>query len=180
MPKHRSKVDEADMPLEKKEVGRKKFREIIHTDIKDLEIGDALKRLGNIQVMEWELRSSKAPVDAVATKPTAKAAKRKIKAKDFKSLTESLKNFLQYLVVNLVDEPLKSQINISEISPGVLCLKLVLVRRDVAMLIGREGLTAEPIRSLLKSMGEKSGVEVLLKIVSHEENIVLYQRDAKK
>lgn len=180
MSKHRSKIDKADIPLEKKEVGKKKFREIIHTDIKDLEIGSALKRLGNIQVLEWELRKSKDLVDAATAKSATKAPKTKIKAKDLKALTESLKNFLEYLVINLVDEPSKLQIEISEISPGVLRLKLVLVKRDVAMLIGREGHTAESIRSLLKSMGKKIGVDVLLKIVSHEENITLNQRDAKK
>ncbi len=180
MSKRRPKVENADEPREKKRVGGKKFREIIHTDIKDLEIGDALKRLGNIQVMEWKLRSPKDPVDAAAAEPSVKALKRNIKSKDLKALTEQLKNFLQYLLMNLVDEPSKSQIEISEISPGVLRLKLVLVKRDVAMFIGREGLTAESIRSLLKSMGKKSGVDVLLKIISHEESNVLAQRDAKK
>lgn len=178
MSKHRSKVDKAEIPLEQKKVGRKKFREIIHTNIQDLEIGDALKRLGNIQVIEWELRKPKVPVDEAAAEPSAKAPKRKIKTKDLKALTECLNHFLQYLVMNLVDEPSKSQIDISEISPGVLRIKLVLVKRDVAMLIGRDGLTAEPIRSLLKSMGKKIGVDVLLKIVSHEENNSLAQRDA--
>ncbi len=178
MSKRRSKIAKSEENNGGGEVKERKFIKLLKTDIQDLEIGSALKRLGNIQVIEWELRKSKDPVDAATAKSSTKAPKRKINAKDLKALAASLKNFLEYLVINLVDEPLKSKIDISEISPGLLRLNLVLVKRDVAMLIGRDGLTAEPIRSLLKSMGKKNGVDVLLKIVSHEENNSLAQCDA--
>jgi hypothetical protein len=178
MSKRRSKIAKSEENNGGGEVKERKFIKLLKTDIQHLKIGSALKRLGNIQVIEWDFRSRKEPVGAAATEPLKKAPKRKVKSKDLKALTASLKNFLEYLVINLVDEPLKSKIDISEISPGVLRLKLVLVKRDVAMLVGRDGLTAEPIRSLLKSMGKKNGVDVLLKIVSHEENNSLAQRDA--
>ncbi len=81
-----------------------------------------------------------------------------------------LKEFLQYVVVNLIDEPDHAQMKVWEIDPGVLRFKLVLVKRDVAMLIGREGHTASAIRRILKATAGMHGVHVLLEIVSQEEN----------
>ena len=87
------------------------------------------------------------------------------------ALIVRLKNFLQYVVVNLIDEPNHAQIKVQEIAPNVLRFKLVLVKRDVAMLIGREGHTAAAIRSSLKAAAGMNGVQALLQIHSHEEEM---------
>lgn len=180
MSKRRSKIAKSEEDHGEGKIKKRKFAQLLNTDIKDLEIADSLRRLGNIQVMEWDFRSSKRPVDAASTKPSAKESKKRLKSRDIQLIAEHLKNFLQYVSANLIDEPAQAQITVSEISVGVLHLKLVLVKRDVAMLIGRGGDTAEAIRGVLKAIGRARGVDVLLQIVSHEEDISLLKRDAKK
>ena len=83
--------------------------------------------------------------------------------------TDRLKNFLQYVAVNLIDEPGRAQLKVAELAPKRLRFKLVLAQPDVAMLIGRNGFTASAIRSVIKAAAEKEGVQVTLQIHSHEE-----------
>ena len=54
-------------------------------------------------------------------------------------------------------------------TPNSLRLRLVLRKEDVALVIGRNGMTASAIRSLAKSAGEKRGIKVVVHIVSCEE-----------
>jgi predicted RNA-binding protein YlqC (UPF0109 family) len=85
------------------------------------------------------------------------------------AVTDRLKNFLQYVAVNLIDEPAQAQLKVAELAPKRLRFKLVLAKPDVAMLIGRNGFTASAIRSILKAAAEREGVQVSLQIHSHEE-----------
>ena len=86
-----------------------------------------------------------------------------------KTVTDKLKNFLQYVAVKLIDEPSQAQLKVAEVGPKRLRFKLVLAQADVAMLIGRNGFTASSIRSVLKAAAEREGVQVSLQIHSHEE-----------
>jgi predicted RNA-binding protein YlqC (UPF0109 family) len=214
MPKRRSKNIESPEQLEETQVADWNFSELLNTDIKELEIGDSLRRLGNIRVMDldfknvipvvkktanieidviggikrianyrvidWDFKASTPTVDPTAPPIAKKRAKQKKNPPETQALIEHLKNFLQYVAVNLIDEPSHAQIKVMEISPGVLRIKLVLVKRDVAMLIGMEGHTAAAIRSILKAIGRKTGVDVLLQILSHEEDVSLAAREAGK
>ena len=85
------------------------------------------------------------------------------------AVTDRLKNFLQYVAVNLIDEPSQAQLKVAELGPKRLRFKLVLAKPDVAMLIGRNGFTASAIRSILKAAAERGGVQVSLQIHSQEE-----------
>ncbi|MES2922040.1 MAG: KH domain-containing protein [Verrucomicrobiota bacterium] len=85
------------------------------------------------------------------------------------AVTDRLKNFLQYVAVNLIDEPAQAQLKVAELGPKRLRFKLVLAKPDVAMLIGRNGFTASAIRSVLKAAADREGVQVTLQIHSHEE-----------
>ena len=85
------------------------------------------------------------------------------------AVTDRLKNFLQYVAVNLIDEPAQAQLKVAELEPKRLRFKLVLAKPDVAMLIGRNGFTASAIRSVLKAAADREGVQVTLQIHSHEE-----------
>jgi uncharacterized protein len=96
------------------------------------------------------------------------------------AVTDRLKNFLQYVAVNLIDEPAKAQLKVAELEPKRLRFKLVLAKPDVAMLIGRNGFTASAIRSLLKAAAEREGVQVSLQVHSHEEEAELLAREAAK
>ena len=92
------------------------------------------------------------------------------------AVTDRLKNFLQYVAVNLIDEPGQAQLKVAELGPKRLRFKLVLAKQDVAMLIGRNGFTASAIRSMLKAAAEREGVQVSLQIHSHEEDAELLAR----
>ena len=92
------------------------------------------------------------------------------------AVTDRLKNFLQYVAINLIDEPAQAQLKVAELGPKRLRFKLVLAKPDVAMLIGRNGFTASAIRSVLKAAAEREGVQVTLQIHSHEEEAELLAR----
>lgn len=96
------------------------------------------------------------------------------------AVTDRLKNFLQYVAVNLIDEPAKAQLKVAELGPKKLRFKLVVAQPDVAMLIGRNGFTASAIRSLLKGAADREGVQVTLQVHSHEEEAELLAREAAK
>lgn len=93
------------------------------------------------------------------------------------AVTDRLKNFLQYVAVNLIDEPSQAQLKVAELGPKRLRFKLVLAKPDVAMLIGRNGFTASAIRSILKAAAEREGVQVSLQIHSQEEESELLARE---
>lgn len=96
------------------------------------------------------------------------------------AVTDRLKNFLQYVAVNLIDEPSQAQLKVAELGPKRLRFKLVLAKQDVAMLIGRNGFTASAIRSILKAATEREGVAVTLQIHSHEEEAEFLAREEGK
>lgn len=85
------------------------------------------------------------------------------------AVTDRLKNFLQYVVVNLIEDPAHAQMKVAELGPKRLRFKLILAKGDVATLIGRNGFTASAIRSVLKAAADREGVQVNLQIHSHEE-----------
>ncbi|MDH4444704.1 MAG: KH domain-containing protein [Akkermansiaceae bacterium] len=91
-------------------------------------------------------------------------------------VTDRLKHFLQYVAINLIDEPAQAQLKVAELGPKRLRFKLVLSKQDVAMLIGRNGFTASAIRGILKSAADREGVQVSLQIHSHEEEAELLAR----
>ena len=95
------------------------------------------------------------------------------------AVTDRLKNFLQYVAVNLIDEPAQAQLKVAELGPKRLRFKLVLAKPDVAMLIGRNGFTASAVRGILKAAAEREGVQVSLQIHSHEEEAELLVREER-
>lgn len=92
------------------------------------------------------------------------------------AVTDRLKNFLQYVAVNLIEDPSQAQLKVAELGPKRLRFKLILAKGDVAMLIGRNGFTASAIRSVLKAAAEREGVQVSLQIHSHEEEAEMMTR----
>ena len=199
MPNRISKIASSLKEIGDIQVNDLDFMELLNKDIKELEISRSLKRLGNIRVMEWDFRTVLPAVNKLAhqevdivdiVKRTAHykvmewdfrkaAAPDATPAEDMQALIVRLKNFLQYVAVNLIDEPGHAQIKVQEIAPKVLRFRLVLVKRDVAMLIGREGHTASAIRSILKAAAGQNGVQALLLIHSHEEEAAMIKNDSQ-
>ncbi len=92
------------------------------------------------------------------------------------AVTQSLKAFLQYVVVRLIDDPSKAVLKVAELGPKKLRFKLILSSGDVALLIGRNGFSASALRNVLKLAAEREGVQVSLQIHSHEEEAAMAAR----
>lgn len=73
------------------------------------------------------------------------------------------RDFLEYVVKSLVDQPDQVQIDRKVDELGVL-LSLKVAAVDMAKIIGREGQTARAIRTLLRIVGIKNNARVNLKI----------------
>ena len=169
--------------------------ELLHKDLKDLEVAGSLRKLGNMQVMDWDFRTVLPAVNRLAQQEVDLVelvkrvanykvlewdfrigsshgpAKEKLSPAETRALVTRLEAFLQFLVVNLIDEPGHARLRVEEVVPTVFRFKLVVVSRDAAMLIGREGHTAAAIRSLLKAVARSHGLHALLEIRSHEQEM---------
>lgn len=191
-----SKITESIRQLGEIQVNDWDFMALMNKDIKDVEIAKSLRKLGSIRVMEWDFRTVLPAVNKLANQevdladilrrtanykvmewdfrkpaPRQEEAAKPLPPAEMQALISRLKDFLQYAVTSLIDEPQHAQLKIAEIAPNVLCLKLVLTKRDMAMLIGTGGHTAAAIRRILKDRAKEKGVHALLEIHSHEEEI---------
>ncbi len=146
----------------------------------EVDVVDLIKRAANYKVIDWDFKSAEPEEQKPARKKAEKRPKKSLSRKKLNSIVNRLKHFLQYVAVNLIDQPDLAEIKIQEIAPGVVRFKLVLVKRDVAMLIGTEGHTATAIRSILKATAETHGLHALLEILTHEEEATLMHEEAWK
>jgi predicted RNA-binding protein YlqC (UPF0109 family) len=184
------------------------FMALLNKDVREIELGHSLRRLGNVRVMEWDFRTVLPVVNKLAHQEVdvvgfmKRTAHYKVMEWDFRTalhgqpeeikqvagsvsgaemqlLMLRLKNFLEYVALGLIDDPLHSQIKVQQIAKDVLRYKLVLAKRDVIQVIGRDGHTAAAIRSILKAVAAEKGVHVLLLIHSHEEEVALLSNEQR-
>lgn len=80
-----------------------------------------------------------------------------------KNAEENDKEFLQYIVTSIVDNPESVKIGRTVDEMGVL-LSLSVHPDDMGKIIGRQGNTARAIRTLLRVVGLKNNARVNLKI----------------
>lgn len=75
-----------------------------------------------------------------------------------------MKEFVEYIVKNLVDNPDKVQIN--EIGGSqTLIIELSVDKEDIGKIIGKKGKTINAVRTLLMSVASRNGVRVNLEIL---------------
>jgi predicted RNA-binding protein YlqC (UPF0109 family) len=205
MPKRVSKITNSLKKLGDIQVTDWDFMALMNTEIKELQISRSLSRLASIQVMEWDFKTVLPAVQKVANQEVdvidifKRTAQYKVLDWDFRApqpteviqqpvepvisraqmqpIIMRLKNFLQYVAVNLIDQPDHAQIKVTEMGPTGLRFKLVLVKKDVMLLIGREGHTASAIRNCLKAAAAAHGVQLLLQIHSHEEEAAFLAKE---
>jgi predicted RNA-binding protein YlqC (UPF0109 family) len=79
---------------------------------------------------------------------------------------EALREFLTYVVANLIDHPKEATIASGRNANGSLVFRVMLAPEDVRLVHGRNGMTASAIRSLLQTAAERHGLKVSLKIGS--------------
>jgi len=82
-------------------------------------------------------------------------------------MSEAEKDFLEYIVKAVVDEPSAIKIDRRVDEMGVL-LTLKVAPADMGKVIGRDGNTAKAIRTLLRVVGIKNNARVNLKIEEPE------------
>lgn len=78
-------------------------------------------------------------------------------------MPEKDKEFLEYLIKELVDEPGAVKVDRTIDEMGVL-LTLSIAPADMGKIIGRKGNTAKAIRTLLRVVGMKNNARVNMKI----------------
>ncbi len=75
-----------------------------------------------------------------------------------------MKEFVEYIVKNLVDNP--DQVRINEVSSThSLIIELSVEKSDIGKIIGKKGKTINAIRTLLMSVASRNGIRVNLEIL---------------
>ena len=74
-----------------------------------------------------------------------------------------MKELLLYMAKNLVDSP--DSVSVTEIEGETTVLELRVAPEDMGQLIGRQGRIAKEIRTIVKSVAQRSGQKVSVEIV---------------
>ncbi len=78
-------------------------------------------------------------------------------------MAASVKEVLEYIAKNLVDDP--DAVRVTEVENGEsVSLKLAVAPDDVGKVIGRRGRTARAIRDMVRAAGVKAGVNASVEI----------------
>jgi uncharacterized protein len=79
-----------------------------------------------------------------------------------------MKEFVAYIIKNLVDSP--DNVVINEVGGQQTCvIELKVDKADIGKVIGKKGKTINAIRTLLMSVASRNGVRVNLEIIEEEE-----------
>ena len=77
---------------------------------------------------------------------------------------EALREFLSYVIANLIEQPQQASIAIGHSPSGATTFRVQLAQDDVKRVIGKHGHTVSAMRSLLNVAAEKHGIRVTLKV----------------
>lgn len=81
-----------------------------------------------------------------------------------------IKNFIQFITLRLIKHPQEAELRVAmNEEEKQVRFRLILAQPDVAILIGKNGFMASSIRSLIKSVSERDGIQIHLSILSQEE-----------
>lgn len=75
-----------------------------------------------------------------------------------------MKEVLEYIARNLVDDPDAVEIEVVE-NGDMVTLRLTVAPDDMGKVIGRRGRTARAIRDVVRAAGTKAGVQTMVEIV---------------
>jgi predicted RNA-binding protein YlqC (UPF0109 family) len=79
-----------------------------------------------------------------------------------------MKDFVAYIVKNLVDNP--DSVRINEITgTNTLILELSVAPADIGKVIGKQGKTINAIRTLMTSVASRGGLRVNLEIIEEKK-----------
>lgn len=78
-----------------------------------------------------------------------------------------MKEFIEYIVKNLVDYP--DEVRINEVNgTHSLIIELSVAKTDIGKVIGKKGKTIHAIRTLLMSVASRNGLRVSLEIIEEK------------
>ena len=77
---------------------------------------------------------------------------------------EALREFLMYVVANLIEHPKQASIAIGHTPGGAISYKIQLAPEDVKRVIGKNGYTISAIRSLVNVAAAKHQLRVSLRV----------------
>lgn len=77
---------------------------------------------------------------------------------------EALREFLSYVVSQLIEHPQQATIAIGHNASGAVTYRVQLAPDDVRRVIGKNGLTVSSMRSLLQTAADRHGIKVSLKV----------------
>ncbi len=75
-----------------------------------------------------------------------------------------MKEFIEFIAKNLVDKPEEVSIT-EEVKESKIVFKLKVGESDIGKVIGKQGKTAQAMRTLLSAVSAKEGKRVILEIV---------------
>ena len=76
----------------------------------------------------------------------------------------SITEMLTYIVGNLVEKPEEIQVNVLETGNSI-TLQLRVAAEDMGRVIGRQGRIAKEIRTIIKTVAQRTGEKVTVEIV---------------
>lgn len=82
----------------------------------------------------------------------------------------SARDFIEYVVKNIVDQPDQVEVTVTVDDLGVL-VTLKVEKEDMGKIIGKAGQTAKALRVLLRMMGAKNDTRFNLKIVEPDGTV---------
>jgi hypothetical protein len=82
-----------------------------------------------------------------------------------------MKQFVEYIVKNLVDHP--EQVHLHQVGgTSTIIIELSVEKSDIGKIIGKKGKTINAIRTLLMSVASRSGLRVSLEILEEPKEAI--------
>ncbi|MGR3973381.1 MAG: KH domain-containing protein [Candidatus Rhabdochlamydia sp.] len=78
-----------------------------------------------------------------------------------------MKEFVEYLIKNLVDEPEAVQVNVVEGEKGTV-IEVNVAPQDIGKIVGRQGRTVKALRTITMTIGTRVGRKVRLEVIQPE------------
>lgn len=148
--------------------------EFVHQEV---DLVGWVKRAAHYKVIDWNFKSASPEEGSGTPGESAEPVGTIPSPEEMEKLIGRLRSFLQFVTVNLIDEPDRAEIRIQEIAPGVVRFRLLVTQKDLKEVLGRDGATAASIRNLLKGTAADEGVNALLEILSLEEQLARSLRE---
>ena len=77
-----------------------------------------------------------------------------------------MKDFIRYLIKNLVDQPESVDVNVFEGEKSTI-VEVKVDAEDVAKIVGKQGRTIKALRTIAMTVGARLGRRVKLELINH-------------